>query len=102
MRLTVVHFTDVGPKYTEDTKFETQKLILDLTELNPRIFNFNLTIILKKFKYYRADFSKNDFNALINMILYCNREDELEIFLIPFKKLISFERFYKQLKDSDD
>lgn len=102
MRLTVVHFTDVGPKYTEDTKFETQKLILDLTELNPRIFNFNLTIILKKFKYYRADFSKNDFNALINMILYCNREDELEIFLIPFKKLISFERFYEQLKDSDD
>ena len=75
MRLTVVHFTDVGPKYTEDTKFETQKLILDLTELNPRIFNFNLTIILKKFKYYRTDFSKNDFNALINMILYCNRED---------------------------
>ena len=80
MRLTVVHFTDVGPKYTEDIKFETQKLILDLTELNPRIFNFNLTIILKKFKYYRTDFSKNDFNALINMILCCNREDELEIF----------------------
>ena len=38
MRLTVVHFTDVGPKYTEDIKFETQKLILDLTELNPRMY----------------------------------------------------------------